>query len=295
MKGPTFEEGALVGDDVPSSWTAGMLSVEEPAFEDCFMDAAGLTKIAKACKKIKSFTYQQFHPEAEDEDDDQWAGIMSKEISAVDARAALLPHKDTLEHFHLEFWRSPWIINGIETYADYCSKQPKLPSLRDFSVLETVFVQHSFLPQYPKFPSAMETLHITDCNSSIREMAGNIAKDVQKGLYPKLREFKVLALDVSHPIKLPGQVIPPNKTPAQCFQSLRDLFKGTKVDFQICPYNLTPPGFDEDEPEYGEEGFPPFHRGPIPPGLMQMLMQRAVADPDFAALVADGDGYSERP
>ncbi|KAL4960522.1 F-box protein [Aspergillus stella-maris] len=291
MKSPVFEEGGLLRNKFPSTWTPGSLVAEELAFTECMIEAEVLPKLTQACKGIKSFTYRGFDPDPAAEP--LWINFDVKEFTAADAHAALLSHKRTLEHLHIEYMREPWAIDGPEAYAEYRSKQAKLLSLRDFPVLETVFVQHAILPEHPQFPPSLELLHITDCNSSIREMVSNISKDTKEGLYPKLREIKVLALDISRPIKLPGQVIPANQTPAQCFASIRDQFAGTKVDFQICPYELPPPDLDGlgDEDEDGDDmGIPGIGRGPIPPGLMQMLMQRAMADPEFAALVAEGPG-----
>ncbi|KAL4943445.1 hypothetical protein BDV06DRAFT_189800 [Aspergillus oleicola] len=298
MKSPTFEQGGLFRGQFPTTWTPGTLAAEELAFTECMIESECLPKLSEACKRIKSFTYRSLDPDPPA--DTPWADLIVKEFSAADAHTALLPHKTTLEHLHLEYMREPWVIDGIEVYAEYHSKLTKLPSLRDFPALETVFVQHAILPEHPQFPPSMEILHITDCNSSIREMVSNISEDVKKNIYPKLKEIKVLALDVSRPIKLPGQVIPKNQTPAQCFASLRNQFAGTKVDFQICAYELPQHDLDElDDGDDEEIGFPAMGRAPIPPGLMQMLMQRAMADPDFAALVAegpdglDGEGESE--
>jgi len=115
------------------------------------------------------------------------------------------------------------------------------------------------LPPHPQFPQSLRTLHITDCNSSIRNMVQNIAKDCKNGLYPKFTDFKVLAMDITRPIKLPGQRIPPGQTPEQCFLSLRDMFKGTTVDFHIMPYNL--PGFDDyDDSDLDYEDYEEYLR-----------------------------------
>ncbi|KAL4991844.1 hypothetical protein BDW68DRAFT_127941 [Aspergillus falconensis] len=281
LKAPTFEDGDLLSRIFPSSWAPGTLAAEELAFKDCFIDSVSLKKFVKACKKVKAFTYQSFSPVPEEPTRARLEG--EKEFNAADAHAALLPHKATLEHLHIEFFREPWLIDGPQAYAEYCARCPKLPSLRDFPVLETVIVPHAVLPPHPRFPPSLQLLHITDCNSSIREMLSNIIKDVKKGLYPNLTKFLVLAIDVSRPIKLPGQVIPPGKTPAECFFELQDWFKGTKVEFSICPYDLSAADEDLDEEEDG----PPFLGGPGVPGFLQMMMHQAMQDPEFAAMIQD--------
>jgi hypothetical protein len=140
----------------------------------------------------------------------------------------------------------------------------------------------------------------------------NIAADCKNGLYPKLTHIKVFAIDITQPIKLPGQRIPEGKTPEQCFLALKDMFKGTNVNFRILPYEL--PDFDdyddldleydEDlgfEEDYLEPGFEEHQpgtgpgSGPIPPRLLDLLMQRAMMDPEFAHLRpdegSDGDSW----
>lgn len=85
-------------------------------------------------------------------------------------------------------------------------------------------------------------------------MVGNIAVDCQKGLYPNLTEFKVFSTDVNEPVKLPGQRIPDGKTPEQCFTSLRNLFRDTKVDFELLGYRQKRGLGDYDEYEgYGND------------------------------------------
>lgn len=113
-------------------------------------------------------------------------------------------------------------------------------------------------------------------------------------------------MDVTLPIKLPGQRVPQGKTPYECFLELQGFFKGTKVDFQICPYEM--PDFDEEDSDvedgfddlddddgYIAGGFPGSGRGPVPgldemPGLFDMIMQRALQDPDFAHLRPRAEG-----
>ncbi|KAL4898998.1 hypothetical protein BDW74DRAFT_120453 [Aspergillus multicolor] len=295
LKAPTFEDGELVRSRFPSGWAPGTLAAEELAFKDCFLDAASLKKYTKACKRVKALTYQSFSP-IPDEDSHIRLGN-EKEFNAADAHAALLPHKDTLEHLHVEFFREAWLIDGPQAYAEYCENTPKFPSLADFPVLETIIVPYATLPPHPRFPRSLQLLHITDCNASIRPMLSTIAKDAKKGLYPELTKFLVLAVDISRPIKLPGQIIPQGKTPADCFLELQGWFSETKVDFQICPYDLSSslplPRGGLDDTDDGIPGFPGGPGMPGMPGMLQMMMQRAMEDPDFAAMLQDAAGGND--
>lgn len=285
----TFEFGDLVDAKFPSTWAPGTLSAKHVVFHHCHVDAGAIQKLMQACKKLESFTFQNFSLDPHDRRTPM-PGTAPQFNAAQSLEAALL-HKETLEHFHVEFARDPWEIENLDAYL---SSRVKVGSFRNFAVLESIFIPHALLPPHPQFPRSLQTLHITDCNSSIHEMVQKIAKDCKNGLYPDFEDFKVLAIDITSPIKLPGQRIPQGKTPEQCFLGLRDLFKGTKVDFQILPYKL--PDFDdygygdsdlEDEDAYeyqlGEGGPPGM--GLPGPGILNLLLQRAMQDPDFAHLV----------
>lgn len=297
----TFQYGDLVNASFPSAWAPGTLSAEELAFNHCHIDAGAIQKFMRACKKPKSFVYKNFTMDRyEARPPSTRAGA---ELNAAQAQKAALLHKDTLENFHLEFARSP---SDIENVEQYISSRVKVGSFREFSVLETIAIAHALLPPKPQFPRSLKQLHITDCNSSIRDMVKHIAKDCTKGLYPDLTTFNVLALDITRPIKLPGQRIPPGQTPQQCFLSLQNLFKGTKVHFQILPYKLSDledyldlgdeEDYEDDYEDYYDNEYPipglgglgrgGLERGPMPPALLEMIMQRALQDPDFAHLRA---------
>lgn len=284
---PTFEFADLPGKTFPASWKPGTLAFEELAFNHCRIDASGVNKLMQACNRVKSFVYQNFAltpDEARDE------ALELPEFTAAEVHAAVLPHKDSLEHFHLEYLREPWEISTPDVYRKYCERCVKLPSFQDFPVLETIIVQHALLPHFPRFPPSLQRLDITDCNSSIRDMVTDIASDCKRGKYPHLTEFKVLTTDITKPIKLPGQIVPPGKTPEQCFRSLRDLFKGTSVDFQILPYDVPAmlgDGYDDDDDEIDPDG--PFALQDPPNGaqLLSQLMMVAANSPQLAALMAD--------
>ncbi|KAI9372244.1 hypothetical protein BJX61DRAFT_455737 [Aspergillus egyptiacus] len=291
MKAPTFEYGDLIGAKFPSI-TAGTLAAEELAFSHCHIDTAAIKKLFTACKRVKSFTYQTFTLDPVEDRSPSTSG--TTEFNAAEAHAAVLLHKDTLEHFHLEYFRDPLAISSADAYQAYCASQPKIPSFRDFPVLETLFIQHALLPAHPRFPPSLQRLDITDCNSSIRDMVSKIATDVKYGDYPRLREFRVLTLEITRPIKLAGQRIPQGQTPEQCFLSLQASFKGTKVEFQIFPYRMP-----NDEDDYDEDSDYPYeynYESFDPQELLGRIMM-AVQDPAFAASLAgaangDDDDWS---
>ena len=269
------------------------MNTEYVAFHLCHVDADAIQKFTKACKALKSFVYQNFTLNPEEARGPSPGA--PAEFTATQLHEALLLHKDTLETFHLEFSRDPWEIENVQ---EYLNTRVKIGSFGDFRALQTITIPHALLPQHPQFPSSLKKLRITDCNSSIRNMVQNIAKDCKAGLYPSFTDFKVLAIDITAPIKFPGQRVPLGKSPEQCFRGLQDLFKKTIVDFQISPYKLPDlPDLDEfddlglDDEDFDEDDFefqlPPRlggSNGPMPQALLDMLMQRAMQDPDFAHL-----------
>lgn len=181
----TFENDDLVDASFPSTWAPGTLMTEQVAFHRCHIDAGAIRKFMRACKKLKSFTYQNFSLEPHD----QWTPSTraATEFNAAQAHDAALLHKNTLEHFHLEFARDP---RDIEDPEEYLSSRVKIGSFRDFVVLETIFLPHALLPPHPQFPRSLKKLHITDCNSSIRNLVQNIATGCKNGLYPNFTDFK---------------------------------------------------------------------------------------------------------
>jgi hypothetical protein len=277
-----FEYGDLDDTTFPASWTPGVLAMEELSFHHCFIDARALKKLLRACKTLKSFAYDNFSMEPRDHRTPVPTDV--PEFNAAQAQKALLPHMDTLEHFSLAFAWDPFAIENI---AEHVSNQIKIGSFGDFSVLETIVISHDLLPPHPQFPPSLKTLHITNCNLSIRDMAQNIVDDCKNNLYPNFTEFMVLAVDVTRPIKLAGQVIPLGKTPEQCFLSLKNMFNGTKVDFRICPYKL--PDFD-DEPhdsDFEDEDDDEFIGAHGPgtsqlAGLLHLIMQHSLDDVESA-------------
>jgi hypothetical protein len=296
------ENGDLLDEKFPSTWKPRSLSTEIVNLLHCHMDAGALHRFMLACKKVRHFSYASFslHP------DDQRVRPQTTEFNATQGYEGALLHKDTIEKFELEFElnQSRW---EVENLAEHINSRPKVGSFREFPALQKIVVQHEMLPAHPQFSPALRSLRITDCYISIRNMVQKIATDTLNGLYPNLTSFIVLAVDVTQPIRLPGQRIPPGQTPEQCFLSLKDMFKGTKVDFEILPYRMpAPEDFDDEDTEddYDDEDdfddyddeFPSMGlggpgglgggpgRGPMPPGLLEMIMERAMMDPDFAHL-----------
>ncbi|KAL4864081.1 hypothetical protein BDV12DRAFT_176670 [Aspergillus spectabilis] len=285
MLAPTFEYGDLIGGSFPVAWKSGTLAAQELAFNHCHIDALAIQKLLQACKRVKSFTYQNF--------DIDPLGLRegsiydTNEFTAAEVHAALLPHKDTLEHFHLEYARDPMAVASPAAYQEYCASCEKIPSFEDFPVLETIFIQHSLLPPLPRFSPSVQRIDITDCNSSIREMIAHIAKDFKAGLYPRLTELKVLTFDITKPIKLPGQIVPHGQTPEQCFRSLQQSFEGTQVDFQIFPYKMPDELDGESDEDYDDpyEFQAPANRQE----LLAQLMMMAARDPDLGSLLQGDD------
>jgi hypothetical protein len=300
----SFEDANLYGKDCPSTWKPGTLKTQEIDFAHCHCDASGVEKLVKACKKVTGFTFQTL---ASHDDSYNGRGRGPHEPNAAEIHAALLPHKETLSFLQLDFWRKATLLVSIEGYQRFCSSRVKLPSLRDFPVLEFVEIQHALLPEAPQFSPALKRLHITDCNSSIRDMVANLAADCKSGRYPNFTHFRVSSLDITRPIKLPGQLIPQGQTPEQCFRSLRAVFEGTSVDFQILPHSVgmmddgdVYTSEDNSDSEYDHDGdleddFPhPFDggNGPDIPALM-MMMQQAMQNPALAASLLAHDGGSD--
>ena len=187
-----------------------------------------MRRFTQACKTLKSFCYNSF-----------LSGMPRPSrkpgFNAAQAYDAILGHKDTLEHFELIFAGS---ILEMESLGGQVTDLGKLGSFRDFPVLKSLSIGHDLLPPHPEFPTSLKTLCIEDCYSSIRDMVGLIADDCKTGFYPNLTVFNVFSSDITEAVKLPGQIIPAGQTPEQCFLSLRDLFKDTKVDFMIAPYRM---------------------------------------------------------
>lgn len=273
----TFEYGDLYDHVFPSNWSTGSLAIQRVAFNYCHIQAGAFQKFMKACKKLTSFSYGNFTLDPREGRSD----TTGPEFNAAKAQKAALVHKSTLEQFRLEIARDPWELENLE---DYLSRQAKVGSFCEFSALKRLSISHAVLPAHPQFPSSLEELVIADCNSSVTEMVQNIATDCKNGLYPNLAEFKILTIDVTRPIKLPGQVVPPGKTPEQCFLSLRNLFDGTSVDFMIAPYILPDfDDYDDSDPDMDEEAYEDYLIGMgapgmenVPPAFLDLLMHAAL-------------------
>lgn len=316
-----FLNGDLQSKTCPSTWDDGTLNIEELVFSGCVIDAASLDKLARACKKLTAFSIDDFEP------DEEWMNNIDRGslFNAADAHKALSRHKDTLEYLRINFPRKE---RDLQNWQRFLSSRVKMGSLREFPVLQAIHLQQAIIPVHPEFSPALKRLLITDCNSSVINLVKNIAKDCKKGLYPDFANFRMLAIDITQPIQLPGQIIPKGKTPEQAHMSLVDLFKGTNVEFFIAP--LVIPSYEELMDDYDDEEDDDFdyddipydsegdeiedpimdilrrarERGPAPgadgpngpmlPALLEYFMRRAMQDPDFAHL-RPPSGNSRRP
>ncbi|OOQ90073.1 hypothetical protein PEBR_05018 [Penicillium brasilianum] len=305
LKEVRLEFANISGEILPATWAPGTITAEKFEFNCCHIDVAGVRKFMQACKRLTSFIYRDFR---EDSHVDMPMLSRKPEFNALQLYEAILPHKESLEDLELSFAYDPWDLMNLE---ERLARRGKLGSFRDFANLEAVSIAHALLPAHPEFPPSLKILHVGDCESSIRDMVGNIAVDFQKGLYPNLTEFGVFSTDITEPIKLPGQIIPAGQTPEECFTSLRDLFKGTKVDFQIILDNLEQDsedldladdyddyeGYEDNDHEFDEIVLEEMLRGGLgprpgigPPDVTIFdALARALGEPP----ALDGDGASD--
>ena len=230
LRSLTAEYCQLNGAQFPASWAPQTLALEWIALNMCHLDASGLKKLLRACRKVMSFSYTHFSVDPADQPD---IVPTTPEFNAAEWHKALLPHQNTLVSLELAFTRDPWERQNIQEYLD---RQAKIGSLRNFSALTSLTIQQALLPPRPEFPPALEQLVVEDCNVSVWELTQHLAQECRLGHLPALKSIKVLAVDVTDPIQLPGQRIPPGKTPEQCFLTIRDLFKNTPVEFDILLY-----------------------------------------------------------
>lgn len=230
LKDLIIDNGDLIEANCPK-WTPASLSIELPFFKLCHIDPDSMKRFVRACRSLKSFTLANFSP---DPRQGRYGGTPNMQFNASQLYTELLAHKDTFESLHLE-----------ENHPD----STKIGSLREFFVLNKVTIQQRLLPPKPQFPASLETLYITDCQTSIRITAQHISDECRKGLLPALKTFTVLTHDITQPIKLPGQRIPTGQTPEECFHSVRNKFTGTGVEFQICPYAIE----DDDDDDYYDD------------------------------------------
>ncbi|KAJ5736061.1 uncharacterized protein N7483_001186 [Penicillium malachiteum] len=256
---------------------------------------------------------------------------MGSQFNAAHAREALMTHKDTLEYLHLGFIREP---SDLRDWQRFLSSRIKMGPLRDFTALQELHLHQAIVSVNPQLAPALRSLTVGDCNSPVINLVKNIAKECRKGSYPDLVNFRMISVDITQPIQLPGQIIPKGKTPEQAHQTLVDLFKGTKVNFLLGPYAKTGRGglmgddddddddeydYDDDKFAYDYEGYeiedPFMHamratraggvgvggrgrgggNGPMPAGFLEYFMQRAMQDPDFAHLHPSAAGRRRAP
>ncbi|BCR99640.1 uncharacterized protein AKAW2_41323S [Aspergillus luchuensis] len=244
-----IEEAHLSDDLFPACWTPQSLTMSRIGLHLCHIDAPSVTKLLRACRTVTSFTYDNFTTDPEDQPHNLRP---VREPTAPELSAALLPHKDTLEGLTMTWNREPWERENIQ---DYVARQAKIGPLGDFSVLRRLTVQQAFLPPQPQFPPTLEKLIVEDCNISVRGLAEQLAQERRQGRLPALKSVKMLAVDITDPVKLPGQQIPFGQTPEQCCTSIKDMFKDTSVDFDILPYPDCPQNIagDSDLDDYSDD------------------------------------------
>ncbi|KAJ5524109.1 hypothetical protein N7494_010759 [Penicillium frequentans] len=260
----------------PSAWTPGSLAAETLVICDSCIDSGEIRKLMQA-----------------------W-GL-----------EAAHPHKETLEYFHVELARSATALNDIQKYLSSCAK---FGSFREFTALKTIMVPHAYLPVHPELPRSLEQIDITDCNSSIQNMAQNIAKDARKGLYPELLHVRVLTLDVRAPISPPQGQIPLLKTPTDFFYQPSRIVQWDQnyddedsddEDYDGEDYGDYGLGFgddddndddndDDDDDDDDDDELSPGDMNAtsgvsglmdqLLPELYQILMEQAMRDADFAHL-----------
>ncbi|PWY94367.1 hypothetical protein BO94DRAFT_459131 [Aspergillus sclerotioniger CBS 115572] len=283
LKSLTAEYCQLLGAKFPASWAPQTMAFEWIDLNMCHLDAPGLKKLLQACRKVMSFSYTRFSVDPADQPDIVPA---TREFNAAEWHKALLPHKDTLVYLELAFTRDPWERENIQ---EYLARQARIGSLRNFSVLTSLSIQQALLPPRPEFPPALEQLVVEDCNVSVRELAQHLAKECRQGHLPALKSIKMLAVDITDPIQLHGQQIPPGKTPQQCFLSIRDFFKNTSVEFDILPYpdcrqhqigDSSDEDYDDELYMDDEYDFPPLGlsagSAPIPRDLFGAMLLQAM-------------------
>ncbi|GLA43385.1 hypothetical protein AnigIFM63309_001118 [Aspergillus niger] len=249
LRSLNIEEAHLSDDLFPACWTPQSLTTSRISLRLCHIDAPSVTKLLRACRTVTHFIYDNFTIDPEDQPHNL---CPVREATAPELCAALLPHKDTLECLTVTFNREPRERENID---DYVARQAKIGPLRDFSVLRRLTVQQAFLPLQPQFPSTLEQLTVDDCNVSVRGLAEHLAKEHRQGRLPALKRVEMLAVDITDPIKLPGQQIPFGQTPEQSYTSIKDLFKDTSVDFTILPYPDCPQNLagDSDLDDYSDD------------------------------------------
>ncbi|KAB8219914.1 hypothetical protein BDV33DRAFT_231337 [Aspergillus novoparasiticus] len=233
------------------------LAVDEIRLINCDLNYNSLKRLIQTCKKLVRFIFLGWS--IDNDPTDVWSRSLTLHFDEVDLIEALLPHQDTLEFLGIEFFdsRVPSRLESLEKFPGW-----KMPSLRDFPVLSELTIQFSLLTPRPEFPSALKRLTITNCTTSIWDMTHCIATDCKSGRYPELEEIIIMTVDITQLMELDRQKIPDGQTPEKCLLSLRNLFKGTKIDYQIEPYpkreDLFPmcgfvnDGFSEDDFSEGE-------------------------------------------
>ncbi|PYH88047.1 hypothetical protein BO71DRAFT_150902 [Aspergillus ellipticus CBS 707.79] len=237
LKAIDAEYGHLIAAQVPPAWTPQSLALERIHLRLGHMDVGAMRALVRACRTLTDFRYCSF---SVDPDEQMVSLRATPEFDAAQLYQALLPHKQTLRRLQVAFTLDfAARVHNPDPLAAQASC-PKIGSLLDFPILANLAIQYALLPARPEFPPSLETLIVEDCNVPIRDLTEQIATACHQGRLPALRRVQMLALDIADSIRPPEGPLPPCEDEEEHVQRLRDLFKGTGVEFDVLPF----PGSD---------------------------------------------------
>ncbi|KAJ5938560.1 hypothetical protein N7466_001694 [Penicillium verhagenii] len=226
LKTAVFSYGDLQAENFSFKLEPKSSVVEELVFDNCEIDNLCLQKLTGVFKNLKSFSYDSFAFDfgiALSRPPDTYRG---SQFNAAHAHEALFEHRETLEYLRLDFARK---ATDLDDLPRFISNQTKMPSLREFTVLENVRLQQAIVPDHPQFYPALKRLVLSDCNSSVVKTAENIAADCKENMYPDLASFTILTLDLGKAIPVSGHHNAESKTEADLVAP----FKENMVKFGI--------------------------------------------------------------
>ncbi|KAL5364471.1 hypothetical protein BJX96DRAFT_157403 [Aspergillus floccosus] len=242
VKPLVVRSGMLTERTFPASWTPNSLSLEKICLSFCDIDRKSITKFLQASNSVKSFVWTNWSEDLELQDS---LSQKTMDFDGKDLHAMLLPHKSMLTDLQLQFGKL-WDIDDNGAYLE----RAKFPSLRDFTVLDTLYISHRLLPPNPEFPPSLEKLIVGDCSKSSRVWTKKFAADCHNGRYPSLRTILILSMYLAQTVMLPGQIVPVGEQPMDAYSNLQKLFKGTKVDYTIMSYDIDKRLRDNDLDDY---------------------------------------------
>ncbi|KAJ5082366.1 hypothetical protein N7532_011409 [Penicillium argentinense] len=220
-----FTKGFLINSSFPAACPAELPALNELHFRLCKLDRGALDRIMKACKGLKSFTYNKFSLVPFAHGLERHRLRRSKKFHATHAvTLANDLHRETLEHLDLQFPPQD-IVNALETGTSFRLYHR---AFADFSRLRSITIQQAFLPAEITFPPSLESFHITCCKSSVESYVVGASEGSKRGMLPNMKLFKVSALDVDRLVSDPairgiGAVV----------LFFRQIFEGTHVVFRM--------------------------------------------------------------